>query len=133
MAPASAGAILVTKPNSDLSVDLYRLSRSGRCLGISCARLADVDAALEECAILDRDARRDHIASQRTFAADIHTIARLAVSANLAEHNDFASDDVRRNLAIAAYGNAIAGKIDCTFDFAVDVQRLRTGELTLDD
>src|SRR6202041_3250943 len=65
----------------------------GTTLQVGAAGLANVDAALEERAIFDRDSRSDHIASQRAFAANIHAIARLAVAANLAEDNNLARHD----------------------------------------
>ncbi len=65
---------------------------------------------LKNDAVLDRDARCDHVAGQRAFAADVHAIARLAVAAHLAEHDDLACHDVRCDLAVAAHGHTVAGQ-----------------------
>src|SRR5208282_1519234 len=51
-------------------------------------RFADVDAALEEGAVFNRDARRHHVPGQRTVTADITTVAGGQVAAHFAEHYD---------------------------------------------
>jgi hypothetical protein len=55
------------------------------------------------------------------------------VAAHLAQHNDFAGGDIGCDLAIAADGDAVARKVDGAFDLAVDVERLRSRDLALDD
>ena len=72
-------------------LDRNRLRRLGR-LGVRASRLANVDAALEERAILDRDALRDHVAGQRAFAANVHAVAGVDVAAHLAQHHDLAGE-----------------------------------------
>jgi hypothetical protein len=97
------------------------------------AWLADVDAALEEGAVFDRDASGDDVAGEGTFAADVNAIGGLAVAANFAEDDDLAGADVRGYLAIAADGNAVAGEVDSAFDFTVDVERFGTGDFAFDN
>src|ERR1700756_3018662 len=84
---------------------MRRLDRNRfRCLArlvVRAAWLADVDAALEEGAIFDRDALRDHVAGQRAFAPDVDAVAGIDIAAHLAQHHDFAGRDIRRHLAIA--------------------------------
>src|ERR1700722_8179751 len=120
-----------------LCVDSDRLRRcNGRrrtTFQIGAAGLANVNAALEERTLLDRNSRCDHVAGERAFAANIHAIAGLAVTTNLTQHDDLARYDVRGNLAIAAHGHTISRQIDCTFDLAVDVQRFGACQLALDD
>src|ERR1700722_2797649 len=70
-------------------------------LRLSRTRLANVDAALEEGSIFDGDARGDHVAGQRTFAADVDAIARVHVSAHLAQYHYLTRHDVGRDLAVA--------------------------------
>src|SRR5665213_4251052 len=134
MAPARAEAIQRMN-RCGLSLSCYGLGgrSSGAALEVRAARLADVDAALEERAVLDRDACRDDVAGERAFAANVHAIARLAVAAYLAQHNDLAGNDVRRDLAITANRHAVARQIDGAFDLSIDVQRLRNRQLSLDD
>jgi len=85
------------------------------------AALADVDSALEEGAVFDRDARGDHVAGQRTVAADIDAVAGGQISANFAEDDDLPGIDVGGYHAVAANRNAIAGKIDGPFYSAIDI------------
>src|ERR1700733_3787158 len=80
------------------------------------ARFADVDATLEESSIFNADALRDHIPSQGPFTADIDPVAGIDVAAYLAQNHNFTGRDVRRHLAIAAYGNPIARQVDRAFD-----------------
>src|SRR5207302_178338 len=47
-------------------------------------RRAHFDAALQHSAIFNADALRDHVSCQRSFAANIHTIAALQVPLHLA-------------------------------------------------
>src|ERR1700761_4817851 len=55
----------------------------GLVLGLL-ARLADIDTALEEGAVFDRDALRDDVASERAFVADVHAVGSGEIAANLA-------------------------------------------------
>ena len=93
------------------------------------AWLADVDAALEEGAVFDGDASGDDVAGEGTFGANVDAIGGLAVAANFAENDDFASADVGGYLAVAADGDAVAGEVDGAFDFTVDVEGLGSGDL----
>src|ERR1043166_2992101 len=79
-------------------------------------RLADVDAALEERAVLDRDALRHDVAGQRTFVADVHAVGRGQVALELADHDDLTRVHVRVHHAVAAHGHAVAGQVDGAFD-----------------
>ena len=122
--------------------DWLRLNGDGLLLGVgngrgrhaffSLARLADVDAALEEGTILDADALCDHITSQGAFAADVYPVAGIDVAAHLAQNHYFAGRDIRGHLSIATNRNAVARQVDGTLDLAVDVQRLGTGHFALD-
>ena len=105
-----------------------RHSASARLAGF-----ANVDSALEECAIFNGDARGHDITGRGPVTADIDTIARGQITANFSEHHDFACIDVRGNYAVASDCDAIAGKVDRTFDAAVDVKRLRPGHFTFND
>jgi hypothetical protein len=96
------------------------------------AWLADVDAALEEGAVFDGDASRDDVAGEGTFGANVDAIGGLAVAANFAEDDDFASADVGGYLAVAADGDAVAGEVDGAFDFTVDVEGLGSRDLAFD-
>src|SRR5215469_12489614 len=66
------------------------------CLAIFGLRpgLADVDTALEEGAVFNRDARRHDIAGQRPVTANVHTIASSEIAAYFSEHHDFARIDI---------------------------------------
>ena len=97
------------------------------------ARLADVDTALEERAVLNGDALGGDIAGERTFAADVDAIAGGDVAAHLAEHDNLAGGDVGGDLTIAAHGDAIARQIDGAFDFAVDVEGFGAGNFAFND
>ncbi len=70
---------------------------------------ADIDPALEERPILDADARRGHIAAQRSFGANVHAIRGRDIAANFAQHNHLARGYVGPNLAVTAHGHAVAG------------------------
>src|SRR5690242_2235245 len=74
------------------------------------AGLANVNSALEECAVFNGDAGSDHVASERAIAADIDAIAGGQIAADLAEYNDFPRIDVGGDHAIAADRDAIAGE-----------------------
>ena len=71
--PAEAGVRAVPKSNCALRVNRYLggLGRHGGWLGIG---LADVDAALEECAVFNADAGRGHVAGEGAFRADVDAI-----------------------------------------------------------
>ena len=97
------------------------------------AGLADVDAALEEGAIFDGDARGDDVAGERTFAAYVDTVRCLAVAADLTEDDDLAGADVGCDLAVAANGDAVTGEVDGAFNLSVNVEGFGTGDFTLDD
>ena len=104
----------------------------GATLGVGTG-LADVDAALEEGSVFDGDAGGDDVAGERAFAADVDAVRGLAVAADFAEDDDLAGADVGGYLTVAADGDAVAGEVDGSFDLAVDVEGLRTGDLTFDD
>src|SRR2546425_5280456 len=74
------------------------------------AGFADIDAALEESAIFNRNARRYYIAGERTVAADIHPVTGRKITAHLPEHNNLPRVDVGRYNSIPAYGDAIADR-----------------------
>jgi hypothetical protein len=134
-APAGAGAFVATRVGWRLGFFFWLGGGCGWCCGTLgfVAGLADVDAAFEEGAVFDGDARCDDVAGEGAFAADVYTVGGLAVAADLAENDDLAGADVGRYLAVATDGNAIAGEVDGAFDFAVDVEGLGARDLTLDD
>ena len=108
--------------------------RGGRGTGGGfCFGLADVDAALEECAVFDGDAGSGDVAGECAFAADIDAVGGGDVAADFAEDDDFAGGDVGGDLAVAADGDAIAGEIDGSFDLAVDVEGFGAGDFAFDD
>ncbi len=121
-------------------LDLDRLGRIRRCLnrgGRCCRRLGfrllDVDAAFEEGAVFDADARRGHITGQSALGTDVHPVTGGDVAAHLAQNDDLTGTDAGRDLAIAAHGHAIAGQIDAAFDLAIDKERFSAGDLSLDE
>src|SRR5438874_9179280 len=79
------------------------------------AGFADIDAALEKCAILNGNAGRYYVAGEGTVAADIHSIARREIAANLAEHDNFPRIDVGRHNSVATHGHTVASKVDGSF------------------
>jgi hypothetical protein len=95
--------------------------------------LANVDAALEESAILDADAGAGHVAGESAVGADIHAIRSRNIAADLAQDDDFARGDAGDHLAVAAHRDAVSGKADAALDFAIDKQRLRAGDVALED
>ena len=113
--------------------ELRRTPANGRHLRRLGVGLADVDAALEERAILDADARRGHVAAQRALGANVHAVRGGDIAAHLAQNDDLAGGDVGRHLAVAAHGHAVAGKVDAALHLAVDKQRLGAGDLALDE
>src|SRR4051812_16877241 len=119
--------------------DLFALPDSGRrrrrccrCGSRLLVRFADIDSALEERAVFDADASRGHIAGQGAFGADVHAIAGGDVAPHLAKDHHFARGDAGGHLAVAAHGHAISVQVDAALDFAVDEQRFRAGDFTLD-
>src|SRR5579863_6443978 len=102
-------------------------------LGLRLSAFADVNAALEIRAVFYGNAGGDNVAGERAVAADIHAVAGGQIAAHFAQHDDFAGVDVGGDHAVAANGDAIAGKIDGTFDPAVNIKRLGAGDFTLDD
>ena len=84
------------------------------------AAFADVDAALEERTIFNRDACRNDVARQGTIAADVDAIARRQIPAHFSQHHDFTRINVRRHDSVAANRDSISRQIDGTLDPAVD-------------
>jgi len=107
---------------------LHNRNRRGLAFG-----LLDVDAALEESAILDADARGRDIAGQSALGANVHAIRGRDIAAHLAQDHNLAGGDAGGDLAVSAYGYAVTGQIDAALDLAVDKQRLGAGDLALDD
>ncbi len=58
------------------------------------ASFADVDTALEEGAIFDRNACSHNVSGQGTVAADVNPIAGRQISAYFAENDDFTSANI---------------------------------------
>src|SRR5271165_600458 len=97
------------------------------------ARLADVDSALEERSIFDRDPLRDHVAGQGAVCADVYPVRGVDVALHLAEHHHFPGLDVSVDLPIAPDGHPVAVKCDRALDLAIDVKRFGAAQLALDD
>ena len=95
--------------------------------------IAHFDAALEDRAFFDADAMRDHIAREQAFAADVQPVRTVDVALHLAHDYDFFGGDVRRDVSVAADGDAIVGKVDGAFDASVNEKRFRTRHFTLND
>src|SRR4051812_11165476 len=95
--------------------------------------LLDVDAALEEGAVFDADALRDHVAGERAFVADVDAVAGVQIATHFADDHDLARHHVRGDNAVASDGHAVSGQVDGAFHAAVDVERFRPGDFTLDD
>src|SRR6478609_3851826 len=83
---ANSAAKLRSRPNRRRLARRYWLLLAIRLLRLSA--LANVDAALEESAIFNRDARRNHIPGQRTIAADVHAITRGQTPAHFSKHHN---------------------------------------------
>jgi hypothetical protein len=142
--PLLLAGVLVLEPDLKRSYRWADLDGSGEAVAVtaptvlaSTAGLAsgflDVDAAFEEGAIFDADARRGHVAGQCSLRANIDPVGGGNIAAHLAHDDDFARGDVGGHLAVAADGDTIAGKGNGAFDFAVNKQRLRAGDLTLEE
>src|SRR3989442_5111259 len=83
---------------------------------------ADVDSAFEEGAVFDRDARRNHIAGERTITADVNAVARREIATNFSQHATFTGIDVGSDYSVTANGDAVSGKVDRAFHPAIDIQ-----------
>jgi hypothetical protein len=90
------------------------------------------DAALHEGAIFHADALGDDIAGQRSFAANIKTIAASDVALNLAHDHDFASGNVCGDAAVSSDGNAVIVQVDGALDFPVHIKRFGSADFALD-
>src|SRR5579863_5517523 len=112
--------------------DHWRVHVLGVAVGLL-PGLADVNAALKEGAIFNADAGCDNVAGQRTVIADVHAVAGREVPANFAQYHDFPRVDVGGHHAVASNGDTIAGQVDGTFHPPVNVKRLRSRHLALDD
>src|SRR6266496_401156 len=86
------------------------------------ACLADIDSALEEGAIFNRDSGCHDVAGQGTVAADVHAVAGSQVALHFSEHDDFAGIDVGRDYAVAPDGDAVASQVDGAFYASVNVK-----------
>src|SRR5262249_6125108 len=95
-------------------------------------RAANVDLAFEKGSVFEVDALCNCVSGKRSFAVHFQTVAGVDIADNLALHDDFAGSNSCINLSIAANRDAISGKVDRSFDLAIDVKRFRTGNLTLD-
>jgi len=102
------------------------LSRGDRCWR-RCGRgggllvgLADIDAALEECAVFNADTGRGHVAGQGAFGTDVHAVGGGDVAAHLAQDNHFARGDAGGYLAVPPHRHAVAVQVDAALDFTVD-------------
>ena len=95
---------------------------------LDCAHL---HAALQNGSILNADALGDHIARQRTFAADVQTVGALDVALHLAQDHNFAGADVGGDAAVASDGDPVLGKIDGALDSPIDVERFGAADFAL--
>jgi hypothetical protein len=95
-------------------------------------QFADVNAALEEGAIANADALCGHIPGQRTFTADVHTVAGIDIAAHFAKNHHFPGSDIRRHLGIPANRDPAVRRVDRTLDVAFDIQRFGTYDFALD-
>jgi hypothetical protein len=91
---------------------------------ISLSRLVDVDHAFEERAFRNTHPLCNHIPDQRTFTADIYTVAGIDVALHGSQNHHFTGTDISRHLPIATNRDAAGGQVDCAHDFAVYIQRL---------
>ena len=64
-------------------------------------------AASKHRAIFHADPLADHIAGERTFAADIHAIAALHVARDLAHDHNFTRGNVGGDYAVASNGDTM--------------------------
>ena len=95
--------------------------------------LADVDAALEERAIFNGDARRDHVAGQRPIAANIHAVAGGQIPPDFAQHHNLPRINVGSNHSIAADRHSIAREVDRSLHAPINVERLRARHFALNN
>src|ERR1051326_1547545 len=130
--------------NLQLRLDLRPCSGSGGVLGNDrllalvfavglLTGLADVDAALEECAVFDADALGHDVARQRSFVADVHAVAGAQVATHFSGHHDLTRRDVGIHNAVPSDRDPVAGQVDGALDASVDVKRFRSRDLALDD
>jgi len=117
---------------SGQQLDFDRFRRVGRN-SLGGIWLLDVDSALEERAIFNADACCRDVAIQRALCANINPVCRRNVPAYLAEDHNLASRDVGRHLTVATNGHAVSREVDAAFDLAVNKERLRSGDLALDE
>jgi len=92
-----------------LLTNLDRLRSRSYHGGLLAFRLADIDTALEERAILDADTGCGNIATQRTFSTNIHAVSGRDVSTHLAQNHNFACRNAGRNLTVPAHSHAVTG------------------------
>jgi len=109
--PASAGArVLELGLRCGYSwTGFGRFRRPCGCrLGIG---LLDVDAALEEGAILDADACRGYVAGQGALGANVNPVGGGDIAAYLAQNDDFAGGDGGCDLAVASTVTRLPGRL----------------------
>src|ERR1017187_9726122 len=132
-APARALALQRTKrPALGLNGRFVRLvdRRGHRArLGI---RLANINATLEESAVLDADAGGGHVAGQGTLGANIGASCVANVALHLAQNHDFAGGDASGHLTVGGHSEAVAGKVNAALDLAVYEQRFGARDFTFD-
>jgi hypothetical protein len=92
----------------------------------------DLDAALEVCAVLDADARRENIADDGAITFDVHTATDVNVAHDFSGDHQVARMDFRIELSGGADRQSVAAQRNGAIDFAVNVQGFGTGELTFD-
>ena len=115
--PAAAGVLAVRAAALGVGRDFLVLNSRRLPVG-----LANVDAALEERAVLDADARCGNIAGQSAFRTDVNAIGGCDVALQLAEYHDLARADARIDHAVFADRHTIPGDIDAALDLSIDEQ-----------
>src|SRR5262249_38558787 len=97
----------------------------GRAVHVLGAGLAEIDPALEVCAVFNADPLANDVAAQRAFIADLGAVAGCHVALHFGQDHNFPGVDVGLDLAVSADAYAVAGQVDGAFHAAIDVMHFR--------
>jgi len=92
----------------------------------------DFDAALEMSAVLDADARGGNIADHGAIGFDVNAVASVEIADDFTVDHYFTSANFGIEHGVWTYGELMAVQRDGAVHFAVNLQVISAGELTLD-
>src|SRR5215472_3773440 len=87
-------------------------------------RLANINSALEECAIFYADTVGNYISRERTVAANIHAITDIEIAAKVAHDHNLARGDSRLYFPLSSDGHTMGGRADRPFYPPIDIKGL---------